>query len=320
MKTPLKTLACLLALSTSGFGAGLDSFKLTPEWESKIQQTAPDNAPVKPKADRKVLVFSLATGYKHWCIPHTSAMVKILGEKSGAYTTVQSDDIEQFLPENISQYDAIVLNNSCPDRKDRNTLLDVLVNKVDQFGAKYKDLPLEEREALAHKLYTSLTTYIAEGGGLIILHGGISAFNNSDEFSAIVGGSFNFHPKQQQVTLNTVDHAHPLTKPFGGEPFVHFDEPYLFNRAYTKLNFRPLLEMDVAKLQPDKRAKDIAKIPRYVSWIKRHKQGRVFFCSPSHNARSFEQPALLEFILGGIQYTLGDLECPDAPLPHQHSR
>ena len=73
--------------------------------------------------------------------------------------------------------------------------------------------------------------------------------------------------------------------------------------------------MDVAKLQPDKRAKDIDEIPRYVSWIKRHEQGRVFFCSPSHNAQSFEQPALLQFILGGIQYTLGDLDCPDSPLP-----
>lgn len=318
MKTPLLIISCLLGLSVAGQAGGLKSFKVTPEWEQKIHKTAPKDAPAKPKAERKVLVFSLATGYKHWCIPHTSAMVKILGEKSGAYTTVQSNDIEQFLPENISQYDAVVLNNSCPDRKDRNTLLDVLVNKVDQFGAKYKDLPLEERKAFALKLYNSLTTYIAEGGGLIVLHGGITGFNHSDEFSEIVGGSFNFHPKQQKVTLNTVGHAHPLTKPFGGEPFIHVDEPYLFNRAYTKLNFRPLLEMDVAKLHPDKRAKDIAEIPRYVSWIKRHEQGRVFFCSPSHNAQSFEQPALLEFILGGIQYTLGDLDCPDAPLTHQH--
>ena len=318
MKTPLKILACLLALSTSGLNAGLDSFKLTPDWENKIQQTAPDNAPAKPQAERKVLVFSLTTGFNHWCIPHTSAMVKILGEKSGAYTTVQSNDIEQFLPKNISQYDAIVLNNNCPDRKNRDVFLDTLVNKVDQYGAKYKNLTLEERKAFALKLYTSLTTYIAEGGGLIILHGGITNFNNSDEFSEIVGGSFNFHPKQQTVTLKTVDHAHPLTKPFGGEPFVHLDEPYLFNRAYAKLNFRPLLEMDVAKLQPDKRAKDIDAIPRYVSWIKRHEQGRVFFCSPSHNAQSFEQPALLQFILGGIQYTLGDLDCPDSPLSSNH--
>lgn len=315
MKTPLTFIACLLALTVSAPAAGLKSFKLSPEWEQKIQQTAPDNAPAKPQAERKVLVFSLTTGFQHWCIPHTSAMVKILGEKSGAYTTVQSNDIEQFLPKNISQYDAIVLNNNCPDRKNRDVFLDTLVNKVDQYGAKYKDLPREERKALALKLYTSLTTYIAEGGGLIVLHGGITNFNNSDEFSEIVGGSFNFHLKQQEVRLNTVDHAHPLTKPFGGEPFVHVDEPYLFNRAYSKLNFRPLLEMDVAKLQPDKRAKDIDEIPRYVSWIKRHEQGRVFFCSPSHNAQSFEQPALLQFILGGIQYTLGDLDCPDSPLP-----
>jgi type 1 glutamine amidotransferase len=319
MKTPMLIVTGLLALTATAPAAGLKSFKVTPEWEQKIHQTAPDNAAAKPKAERKVLVFSLTTGYKHWCIPHTSAMVKILGEKSGAYTTIQSNDIEQFLPEKISQYDAILLNNNCPNHKNRDVFLDALVNKVDKYGAKYKDLSLEERKAFALKLYNSLTTYIAEGGGLIVLHGGITNFNNSDEFSEIVGGSFNFHPKQQQVTLNIVDETHALTKPFGGEPFIHIDEPYLFNGAYTKLNFRPLLEMNVAKLHPDKRAKDIAEIPRYVSWIKRHEQGRIFFCSPSHNAQSFEQPLLLQFILGGIQYTLGDLDCPDAPLPHQHS-
>jgi uncharacterized protein len=308
----------LLALSISELSAGLTPIKHTTEWEQKIHQAAPETAPTKPMKDRKVLVFSLNTGYKHWCIPHTSAMVKILGDKSGAFTTVQSDDIEQFLPENISQYDAIVLNNNCPDRKNRDVFLDTLVNKVDTFGAKYKDLSLEERKALASKLYNSLTTYIANGGGLILLHGGITNFNNSDEFSDIVGGSFHFHPKQQELTLHPVDQEHPISDAFGGEPFVHFDEPYLLNGAYSKLNFHPLLELDMSKLGPDKRVNPTDTLPRYVAWIKRHEQGRVFFCSPSHNAQSFEQPALLEFILGGIQYALGDLKCPDAPLPRQH--
>ena len=304
-------LTLCLHLSSDG---GLPVFEPTPEWEQQLRERSPESAPATPAKPRKVLVFSLATGYQHWCIPHTETMVRILGETSGAFEVVATKDIEQFRAENLSQYDAVVMNNTCPDRQDRDTFRDVLINKVGEYGATYRGLPLEEREALVVSLYRNLVDYVSGGGGLVLLHGGITSFNKSDEFSDIVGGSFDFHPPQQDVVLKPVDPSHPLLKPFGGKAFTHHDEPYLFNRAYPKMNFRPLLEMDVSRLKPDKRLAKRPDMPRYVSWIKRHEQGRVFFCSPSHNAQSFEQPELLAFILGGIQYALGDLECPDEPI------
>lgn len=54
---------------------------------------------------------------------------------------------------------------------------------------------------------------------------------------------------------------------------------------------------------------------RYISWIKPYGKGRVFVCTPSHNAQSFENPELLQFMLNGIQYALGDLKADDTPLP-----
>jgi len=117
------------------------------------------------------------------------------------------------------------------------------------------------------------------------------------------------------VTLYPVEPGHPVLLPFGGKPFVHFDEPYVMNRAYAQLNFRPMLEMDVSKLKlnSDKDKQKLAELPRYVAWIKPHKKGRVFFSSPSHNAQSFERPELLGFLLNGMQYVLGDLDCEDQP-------
>jgi type 1 glutamine amidotransferase len=72
------------------------------------------------------------------------------------------------------------------------------------------------------------------------------------------------------------------------------------------------LSMDLSKLTPPK-GKTLSGI-RYVSWIKRHGQGRVMYISPSHNAQSFEQPAMLQFYLDGLQYVLGDLDCDDSPI------
>lgn len=288
-------------------------FEITPQWLEKIEKIAPEKAMAKPKKDRKILIFSLITGYVHKVTPKTGAAVKILGKKTGAWKVVESNDIEEFAPEKIKQYDAVVLNNNCPGRKDRDIFRDVLVNQIDKYGVKYKEIPLEEREAKATELLDSLMKYVEAGGGLIALHGAIANFNNNDDFSALLGGSFNYHPAQQKVFLNPVNPDHPLTKCFKGSSFVHVDEPYLFNRAYEKMNFHPLLEMDTGKIK-DKRLKSIQSLKRYTAWIKPHGKGRVFYCSPSHNPSSFDQPELLQFMLGGIQYALGDLECDDTPL------
>ncbi|WOO41359.1 ThuA domain-containing protein [Rubellicoccus peritrichatus] len=274
-------------------------FEVTPEWLAQIEAIAPAKPLVAPKEPRKVLICSLMTGFKHWCTPHTAAMLKILGDKSGAYEVVFSNDLANFEADTIKQYDVIVLNNTCSKNPDRHLFYDVL----------------QDMEK-AIELENNLINHIANGHGLAAFHGGIVAFNKSKPFSEMMGGSFHYHPKQQTVTGLIVDESHPITSAFHGEPLVHFDEPYYFNNAYFDYNFRPLLKMQLDPDGPvDKRQKPSdASIKRYISWIKPHGNGRVFYCSPSHNAQSFEQPKLLQFILNGMQYAAGDLDCNDTPL------
>jgi type 1 glutamine amidotransferase len=307
------TMAAVVSLSCLSAPQVADEYVITPEWQAALEKRAPTKAMAAPQKERTLLVFSLITGFDHKVAPKTAEVVKILGKKTGAWKVVESNDIEQFMPDNLKVYDAVVLNNNCPTGKDRDIFRDVLINLVDKHGAKYKDLPLADREAKVKALLNSLLAYVQDGGGLIALHGAIANFNSDDRFSALLGGSFDFHPAAQEVTLNPVDPNHPLTKCFEGKPFVHKDEPYLFNRAYAKMNFRPLLEMDMSKIKQDKRLEKLPPMKRYTAWIKRQGKGHVFYCSPSHFPASFDQPALLQFMLGGIQYALGDLACDDTP-------
>ena len=127
----------------------------------------------------------------------------------------------------------------------------------------------------------------------------------------MVGGAFDYHPPNQEVTLRTVDADHPLVAAFKGKgPFVHRDEPYCFKGAYEKLNFRPLLSMDVEGLKDP--AGRVADIVRYVAWIKPHGEGRVFYCSPGHFPETYQSATMLQFLLDGVQYAAGDLECDDS--------
>ena len=84
----------------------------TPEWSAGIEKNAPAEPTVEaPK--RKLLVFSLRTGYDHKVIPHVNRVFEILGEKSGAFETTVTVDIEMLAAENLSSYGVLVLNNNC---------------------------------------------------------------------------------------------------------------------------------------------------------------------------------------------------------------
>ncbi|HLA85201.1 MAG TPA: ThuA domain-containing protein [Thermoguttaceae bacterium] len=284
-------------------------------WTATIERLAPERPTAEPKTARRVLLFSVATGYYHAVIPHTDAVVKILGERTGAFKVVQSDDIEMFTPEKLKEFDAVVLNNTCPIDPGRNLFLDVLQGKTrdKQLGAKYKSLTEKQRKTRAAELEKNLIDYVASGRGLVCIHGGITILNNSPAFSEMIGGSFDFHPRLQEVTLDLVEPGHPLVAGFQGKGFLHVDEPYLFNGAYPKKNFRPLLRMNVEKL--DKAARSDPRVTgdvRYVAWIKPYGKGRVFYAGPSHQPESFETAGMLRFLLDGIQYALGDLKCDDA--------
>jgi type 1 glutamine amidotransferase len=294
--------AGVLALSaivpSSVFGAGAPTVKLTDDWRGKIEELAPTKPTSQPLKDRKVLLFSLSPGFKHWVTPHTAAVVEILAKKTGAFEVVVSNDVQMFTPESLKQFDAVILNNTCSKSPTRNIFIDALgTDKQDEVAA----------------LEKSLLAFVKRGGGLTAIHGAIVFLNNSAEFSELLGGSFDFHPAQQEVTLRLVEPEHPLLKAFGGKTFVHIDEPYLFKDAYTKKNFRPLLQMDTSLLNCGGAQEKVTADIRYTAWIKRYGKGRVFYCSPSHNAQSFERPELLQFLLDGIQYTLGDLKCDDTP-------
>ncbi len=304
------SLLAVAALSTIAHAQKLPYAKTeivppTPEFTASVQE----NAPAKPTVNapkRKLLVFSLHTGYDHLVIPHVDRVFEVLGKKSGVFETTITKDIEDLNAQNLPKYDILVLNNNCSQGARRNLFLDVL-----EKDPRYKQLDEQQRQAKSDELEASMLKFVAGGKGLVVMHGAPTLLNNSPAFTEMVGAAFDYHPPNQEVTVRTVDENHPLVAAFKGKgPFIHRDEPYCFNGAYEKLDFRPLLSMDVEGLKdPAGRAGDMV---RYVAWIRPHGKGRVFYCSPSHFPASYESAPMLQFILDGVQYAAGDLKCDDS--------
>ncbi len=301
-KISLSFLAVVFFLKLSA--QGLEPVKIDDAWLASIEKLAPSKTRIATVSKKKILVFSKATGYDHWTIPHNVEMLKILAEKSNAFEIHIGYDIENFDKKNLKKYDAVILNNSNPSGPDRDLFSDLLKQNT--------TLTDQEIKVKAANYEQNFMKYVAKGGGLMILHGAITVQNNSVSFSKMTGGSFDYHPKQQEIHVKEVDIDHPMVKAFEGKGLTHIDEPYFFKNAYFDYNFRPLLYMEVDKLEGLKN--EVAEKVIYVSWIKRHGKGRVFYSSPGHNAQSLKNPELLQFFLDGMQYVVGDLKCDDSPI------
>ncbi len=282
----------------------MEPFEVSKEWLNKIERLAPAQTSIKNKTKKKILVFSKATGFYHWTIPHNIEMLKILAKKSDAFEIHVGYDISNFDKKNLKKFDALILNNSNPKGPQRNLFEDLLTENT--------SLNAQQIKKKAFEYEKNLISYVEKGGGLMILHGAIVVQNNSVEFSKMTGGSFDYHPKQQLIHVKEVDKNHPMVKAFHGNGLTHIDEPYFFKNAYFNYNFRPLLYIEANKLEGLRKKVDNNII--YLSWIKRHGKGRVFYSSPSHNAQSLENPELLQYFLDGMQYVVGDLNCDDSPM------
>ncbi|MRH99043.1 ThuA domain-containing protein [Kriegella sp. EG-1] len=295
----------LLFLFITTLGAqSLEPIKIDDEWLAKIEKLVPSEPTVKNVSKKKILVFSKATGFDHWTIPHNIELLKIMAKKSNIFEIHIGFDIEQFEKKNLKKYDAVILNNSNPSGPDRDLFADLLKQNTTISDAEIKTKAAAYEQNFMH--------YIAKGGGLMILHGAITIQNNSMPFSRLTGGSFDYHPKQQEIHVKEVDPNHPMVQAFKGKGLIHVDEPYFFKNAYSEFNFRPLLYMEVDKIEGQK--KEVKEKIIYVSWIKKYGKGRVFYTSPSHNAQSLDNPELMQFFLDGMQYVVGDLKCDDSPI------
>lgn len=300
--------AVLVLVVSAGLAAAVKPIdgKLT----EKIRQAAPDEPPARPQAERKVLVYSNATGFKHSVIPVAATAFQILGARSGAYQAVLSSDPASFEPENLKQFDAIILNN---------TTGDLLMPEAKELKGKSQDQK-DKLLAAARRRRQALLDFVRSGKGLVGTHAATDSAYGWKEYGRMIGGYFDGHPWNARTTVTVkVDQPdHPVNKAFGGESFRITDEIYQFGPGkagwdpYSRKTHRILLSLDLDN-SPKKRGMKRKDKDYAISWIKPYGKGRVFYCSLGHNNAVFTRPAVLSHYLAGIQYALGDLQADDSP-------
>ena len=138
------------------------------------------------------------------------------------------------------------------------------------------------------------------------------------DFNRMIGGYFKFHwLDPQKITVKIDDPASPLTAMFKGQAFDVHDEIYtMAANSFSRDQVRVLTSLDYDKMSPEDRA--LEEHPRAdhdfgLSWVRREGQGRVFYLALGHSERIYAMTPILEHLLAGVQYALGDLQADDTP-------
>jgi len=272
--------------------------QVTPEEHNKIEAAIPPKATSVPAKKRRLLVFSLHVRdgqiqKGHESSPCGNLAIELMGDKTGAYETVVSNDIQLFRPENLKQFDAICFNNTA--------------------GVLFEDPELRR----------SLLEFVYSGKGFIGIHAAAATFvqwpvyDQWPRFGEMLGAyEDGGHPwkAHETITIKIDEPGHPLNAGFKGRSFQISDEVFQFRRPYSRDNLRILLTIDTDKtdmsedrhfLAERQKDKDFA-----ISWLRNYGRGRVFYSSLGHNKDIFWNASILQHFLDGIQFALGDMAAP----------
>ncbi len=243
-------------------------------------------------------------------MPYGSYAMRALGERSGAYKPVVTGDLAMFLPENIRQFDAVVLNNTAgPWITPSNADMDR--PEFRKHGA--------DKEAVEQVLRKSLMDYVAGGGGLMAYHFATGANTHWPEFLELLGGRFAGHPWHEEVGIRVDEPDHPLVAAFDGKDFRLTDEIYEHSDPHDPRKpqdlskVRVLLSLDKARTNMEVKWIRFPEEEFAQAWVKPHGKGRVFYTGFGHRTELYRDPTIMQFYLDAIQFACGDLEGPVEP-------
>jgi type 1 glutamine amidotransferase len=259
---------------------------ITDEHRVAISKAVPAESAVKPKQDRRILVFYRCEGFIHTSIPHGNFAVQEMGRKTGAFRVDLADTYDVFTSENLERYDCILLNSTS--------------------GMKFTH-PAQ---------HDAFLDFISAGKGLAGFHAASDNFGRHPECRALVGGQFNGHPwgAGGKWAFKLDDPDHVLNRAFGRQGFWHSDEIYQYKPdSYQGPEvLRLLVSLDMNQEAVSSRIDDGPReVP--VSWIRRAGDGRVFYTNFGHREETFRNPVILRHMLDGIQFAMGDLPADAVP-------
>ncbi|TVP80227.1 MAG: hypothetical protein EA353_04380 [Puniceicoccaceae bacterium] len=288
-----------------------DDAPVSDKLSAAIEQALPQKAIAPVLQERRILVFSATAGFRHNSIPTGQKALVRVGESSGAYTAIVSDDPANFERSALETFDAVVLLNTTQD------FFMPHAKEKEQFS----EFEWTRLRARHDRLVNNLIKYVKGGGGLVGIHSATDSCYAHADYGKTIGGYFDGHPwnSNAQVRIVVEDPEHATMRPVFGEQadFELVEEIYQFRpEPYSRERLRVLLRLDPERSDPPQGKLKRADNDYPVAWVQSVGEGRVFYTSIGHNHHIYTDPLMLQHYLAGIQFATGDLKADTTPSAH----
>lgn len=220
----------------------------------------------KSSEEKRILIFSKTEGYRHESIPKGIEAVMRISLENGILVDT-TEDASVFNEKDLSRYDAVIFLNT-------------------------------EGNILNNEQQLSFQRYIQEGGGFVGIHSATATEHEWPWYGKLVGGYFVDHPKIQKADINVVDKEHISTQHLP-EKWERTDEWYNFSNLNPDVTVLATLDESTytGGTHPDHHP---------IAWYHEFDGGRAFYTALGHLKKNYDEPELLQHILGGINWAMGN--------------
>lgn len=214
----------------------------------------------------RILVFSKMKGEHHESIPAGITAIQKLGQENG-FLIDTTKDAAYFHEDSLQNYRAVVFLST-------------------------------PQNVLDFHQQVAFERFIQAGGGFMGIHAAANKENDWPWYNKLVGAYFSGHPHIQKATIEIKDKNHPSTS-FLSYNWVRNDEWFDFKNINPEIHVLATLHEKSHEGGQNDGSHPFA-------WYHEFNGGRAFYTGGGHVAESYTEPLLLQHILGGIKYAIGE--------------
>ena len=224
-----------------------------------------------PSGEKSVFVYTRTAGERHDSMPEGVDLVRTLGQANNFHVN-NSEDPNDFTFDRLSQHDGLVLMNA----------------QGDIFNESHQD---------------ALKRFVEDGGAVIAVHAAVDLARSWSWYADLIGAKSSSHLDFQSAKINREHDRHPSMLHVGIEWFMS-DHWYNFeSNPRDKSSIVVLASLDEASIVGGSMGDD-----HPIAWAQRFGSSKVWYTGLGHDARSFENGAFREHLLGGIVWAIDHFE------------
>ena len=235
---------------------------------------------------------------QHDSVSHALATIERLGYESGLWDTYIRTD------SNIASFHPLMTTGQPASGGPSFNNVDAI------FFMGHRDVPIDDQQK------ADLLKFVHDDGkGFVAAHVALTALMSWPEFGEMLGGQFQDHPygTVPGVIINE-DPSFPATRHLPA--LLNLTDEFYQVKGLSREKSRVLLRLDTSKLPPNQNLLNKeGDFP--LAWAKMYGQGRVFYGSFAHDAKSWDNPDVYHMYFEAIRWALKltDADVTPRPLP-----